>query len=190
KEFKLRKIFSFVCDATDEASVSGFINDVAALENGNIGYLINTVGGIDPPKSIIDLSSDELKKMIDLNFMSTFYFTRETLKVMAKNKYGRIISIGAIAGLEITPQKFAYSFSKAGVINLMDTISEEMKELNIRCNTIIPSIIDTPANREWGSSEEIKKWIRPEEVSEIIYNFISEEFSSLRNTHLKVYGAY
>ncbi len=190
EEYKPRKIFSFVCDATEEKSVCGFVQNVAALENGKIDYLINTVGGIGPPKKVIDLSTAELDNIININFRSTFYFTIETLKRMAINHFGRIISIGAIAGLETSPERFAYSFSKAGVINLMDTISEEMKDMNIRCNTIIPSIIDTPSNREWGSSEDIKKWVRPEEVAEIILSLISENISSIRSSHLKIYGAY
>ncbi|MEO8209032.1 MAG: SDR family oxidoreductase [bacterium] len=188
--FELRKIYGFVCNAVDENSVIGFVNDVASKENGNIDYLINTVGGISQSANIVDLTTDTLDKMIDLNFKSTFYFTREVLKFMQKKSYGRILSIGAMAALEPAPGRFAYSFAKAGVINLMDTISEEMKDLNIRCNTIIPSILDTAANREWGSPEDIKKWIKPEEVAEIIYDFVSDEFSSIRGSNIKVYGAY
>ena len=109
---------------------------------------------------------------------------------MKKNNYGRIISIGAIAGIEPSPNRFSYSFAKAGVINLMDTVSEEMKNLNIRCNTIIPGIMDTPANREWGSADDIKKWVKPEDIAEIVYNFLSTEFSSVRSSQIKVYGAY
>ena len=188
--FSLRKIFCFVCDATDENSVKEFVNNVSVHEKGKIDYLINTVGGISNSAAIEDLSSEELKKMLDLNLMSTFYFTRETIKVMKKNDYGRIISVSAIAGLEPTPGRFAYSLAKAGVINLMETVNLEMKDFNIRCNTIIPGIIDTPSNREWGSPEEIKKWVKPKEISEIIYNLISEVFSSVRGSHIKVYGAY
>jgi len=189
-DFKLKRIFSFVCDATDENSVKEFVENVSIQEKGSIDYLINTVGGISANENVIDLSTETLDKMISLNLKSAFYFTRESLKVMKSKNYGRIISIGAIAGLEPTPGRFAYSFSKAGVINLMDTISEEMKEFNIRCNTIIPSIIDTPANREWGSDEDIKKWVKPEEIAEIIYDFVSDEFSSVRQSHIKVYGTY
>ncbi len=189
-EFKLKRIFGFECNAIDENSVIEFLNNVNSLEKGKIDYLINTVGGISPASNVSELQSTELDKMIDLNFKSAFYFTRETLKVMLKNNFGRIISIGAIAGLNTTPGRFAYSFAKAGVINLMDTVSEELKDKNIRCNTIIPGIIDTPANREWGSPDDIKKWTKPEQISDIIYNFISDEFSSVRSSHIKVYGAY
>lgn len=187
--FKMRKIYCFECDATNEESVIEFVHNVSVQEKGKIDYLINTVGGISTSE-VIDLTSEALNKMIDLNFKSAFFFTKEVLKTMKNKSFGRIISIGAIAGLETTPGKFAYSFSKSGVINLMNTISEEMKETNIRCNCIIPSILDTPANREWGTPEEIKKWVRPEEVAGIIYDLVSDGFSSVRGSSIKVYGSY
>ena len=189
ENYILRKIFAFNCNATDETSVTEFVRNVSAQEKGNIDFLINTVGGISGKEDIIDLTAKSLDKMIDLNFKSAFYFSREVLKNMKNKSYGRIISIGAMAGLEVTPGRFAYSFSKAGVINLMDTISEEMKEFNIRCNTIIPGIIDTPSNREWGSDEDIKKWVTADEIAKIIYNLISDEFSNVRSSQIKVYGS-
>lgn len=188
-DFKLRKIFSFVCNAADENSVQGFIDNVAVLEKGKIDYLINTVGGIGPPENIIDMKTENLDKMTDLNFKSAFYFSRGVLRIMKENLYGRIVSVGAIAGLEVSPGRFSYSYSKAGVINLMNTISEEMKEFNIRCNTVIPGIIDTPANREWGSEEDIKKWVKPESIAKIIYGLLSDEYSQVRSSLIKVYGA-
>ncbi|HMS65600.1 MAG TPA: SDR family NAD(P)-dependent oxidoreductase [Ignavibacteria bacterium] len=189
ENYILRKIFAFNCNATDETSVTEFVRNVSAQEKGNIDFLINTVGGISGKEDIIDLTAKSLDKMINLNFKSAFYFSREVLKNMKNKSYGRIISIGAMAGLEVTPGRFAYSFSKAGVINLMDTISEEMKEFNIRCNTIIPGIIDTPSNREWGSDEDIKKWVTADEIAKIIYNLISDEFSNVRSSQIKVYGS-
>ncbi|MBV6478375.1 MAG: 3-oxoacyl-[acyl-carrier-protein] reductase FabG1 [Ignavibacteria bacterium] len=188
--FSLRKIYSFECDAVNENSVIEFVDKVSVLEKGKIDYLVNTVGGINPVSEITDLSTDSLIKMINLNFMSAFYFSREVLKIMKKNNYGRIISIGAIAGLECVPGRFDYSFSKSGVIRLMETISEEMKQYNIRCNTVIPSVIDTPANREWGSEEDIKKWVTTDEISGIICELVSEKFSGVRSSNIKIYGSY
>jgi len=190
ENFKVRRIFCLTCDATDENSVKEFVDNVSVQEKGKIDFLINTVGGISPSARIEDLSAETLENMFKLNFLSAFYFTRETIRIMKKNNFGRVISVGAIAGLETTPGRFAYSFAKAGVISLMETVNEEMKDFNIRCNTIIPGIIDTPANREWGSPEEIKKWVKPKEISDIIYNLISEVFTSVRGSHIKVYGAY
>ena len=109
---------------------------------------------------------------------------------MKRNNFGRIISIGAIAGLKPEASRFPYSYSKSGVAWLMDTVSEEYKDFNIRANTIMPSIIDTPANREWGSEEDIKKWVKPEEIAETISFLISESGSSVRNSTIKVFGNY
>ncbi|CAN5601815.1 SDR family NAD(P)-dependent oxidoreductase [soil metagenome] len=188
--FKLRKIYAFDCNALDENSVTEFVDNVSIQEKGRIDFLINTVGGIDATKNISELSSEMLNKMLDLNFKTAFYFTREALKFMEKNNFGRIISIGAAAALQTTLGRFAYSISKAAVIELMNTASEEMKDKNIRCNTIVPGIIDTPANREWGTEDDIKKWIKPEVIAGIIYDLLSSKFDPLRNSVLKVYGNF
>lgn len=189
-EFGLRKIFSFICDATDEESVIEFVRSVSALENGRIDILVNTVGGIHGNIKVNEFNTEDFNKSMSLNFFTAFYFSREVLKIMQTNEFGRIVSIGAIAALETTPNKLAYSVSKSAVINLMNTISEENKDRNIRANSIVPSIIDTPANREWGSEDDIKKWVKPEEIASIIFDLLKVESSPVRESIIKVYGAY
>jgi NAD(P)-dependent dehydrogenase (short-subunit alcohol dehydrogenase family) len=176
--FSLRKIFSFECDASDEKSITEFVEKVAALEKGKIDILVNTIGGIHPAVKIGDLSTMEFDKNWNLNFKSSFIFSREVLKYMKENNFGRIVSIGALAALEATPERFPYSVSKSSVIHLMDTISLEYKNCNIKCFSVIPGIIDTPANREWGSKEDYKNWIKPEEIANKIYKITQEEYSS------------
>ncbi|MBN1634448.1 MAG: SDR family oxidoreductase [Ignavibacteria bacterium] len=189
-EFSLRKIYSFECDAENENEVNEFIDKVLLSEKGEISGLVNLVGGINEPSKIENLNTSDLMKMFSLNFLTCFYFTKGVMKIMKKNNFGRIISIGAIAALEPTPERLAYSISKNSVINLMNTVSLEMKGYNIKCNTIIPSIIDTPANREWGSEDEIKKWVKPEEISDVIYGLISGKLLSVRESVIKIYGEY
>ena len=81
-------------------------------EKGCIDFLINTVGGISPVSEVPEIKTDDLDRMINLNFKTAFYFSREVLKIMKAENYGRIISVGAMAGLEATPGRFSYSFSK------------------------------------------------------------------------------
>lgn len=178
ESFTLRKIFSFECDASDEKSIEEFVQKVSVLENGKIDIHINTIGGIHSPVKVGDLSKEEFEKSWNLNFTSTFIFSREVLKIMKENNYGRIVSIGALAALEATPERFPYSDSKASVIHLMNTINLEYKENNIKCFSIIPGIIDTPANREWGSEDDYKKWIKPEEIADKIFEIINEDYIS------------
>ena len=190
EKFRLRKIYSFICDANDEKSVSDFVENVASIGNGKIDFLINTVGGYHPPKNIDEMKTDFLNKYLNINFISTFRFSRNVLRIMKQNEYGRIISIGAMAGTETSPGRFAYAVSKSAAINLMNTISSEFKDKNIRCNTIIPGTIDTPANREWGSEEDIKNWVKPEDIADIIFDLISDKYKSVRESLIKIYGSY
>lgn len=190
ESYKLREIYSFYCDAFNEESVKKFINDISTREDGKIDFLINTIGGYQKQENIIDMGSDVLENMLNLNFRSAFFFSREVIKIMKKNNFGRIISIGAIAGLGISPGRFAYSVSKSALVNLMDTVSEEMKMYNVRCNTIVPSVIDTPENRKNAKGKEIDNWVSPEEISEIVLCLLNDSFRSVKGSTIKVFGNY
>jgi NAD(P)-dependent dehydrogenase (short-subunit alcohol dehydrogenase family) len=123
-----------------------------------------------------------------LNFFSSFYFCKNSLKSMVKNNYGRIVAIGAKPAVELTTGKFAYSISKANVINLIQTIALENKENNITANVIIPDIIDTSANRESMPSSDFNKWVKPEEIAETILYLLSDIAKSFRGNIIKMYG--
>jgi NAD(P)-dependent dehydrogenase (short-subunit alcohol dehydrogenase family) len=187
KEFKLRKIFGLQCDALNEESVNNFINDLLKAE-GRIDYLVNTVGGYHPKKNIVDMDTALIDKMINLNFKSTFYFCRNVLKLMLDKNFGRIVAIGAMPALETSPGKLAYSVSKSAVVNLIKTIAEETKTNNITANAIIPSIIDTPSNRESMPKADFNHWVKPEDIAETILFLLSDSASSFRGSVIKMYG--
>lgn len=189
-EFTLRKIYAFECDALDEASVNEFIEKVSGLEKGRIDVLVNTIGGIHPSVNTADIESIDFDKWFNLNFITALHFSKSVLKKMIPNGKGRIVSVGAMAGLEPVPGRLAYSVSKSALIVLMNTISKEYKQNGIRANTVIPSVIDTPANREWGSVEEIKNWVSPEEVAEVIFELAENRLKAVRESIIKVFGNY
>jgi 2-dehydro-3-deoxy-D-gluconate 5-dehydrogenase len=187
-DFKLSRIYSLECNATDLNSVREFISSVSRIENGKIDVLINTVGGIHSPVNIIDSDDNVFEDMINLNLRSAYYFSKEASKIMKKNSYGRIISISSMASLKVSPKLYYYSMTKNAVNILMNTISAELKDINVKCNTIIPGTIDTPPNREWGTDDDIKKWVTPESIAKIIQNLISEDFDDLHSSEIKVLG--
>jgi NAD(P)-dependent dehydrogenase (short-subunit alcohol dehydrogenase family) len=188
KEFKLRKIYGLQCDAANEDSVKTFIEAVLKRE-GRIDYLVNTVGGYHPKKNVVDMESELINKMLELNFKTTFYFCKNILRNMLENNFGRIVAIGAMPAVEISSGKLAYSVSKAGVVNLIQTIAEETKENNITANVIIPSIIDTPANRQSMPKSDFAKWVKPEYIAGTILFLLSDEAASFRGNVIKMYGA-
>ncbi len=185
--FSLRKIYALPCDASNEFEVRGFVDDVIKLA-GRVDYLVNTIGGFHPKRFVADTDTGLLEKQLKLNFFSTFYFSQACLKNMITNNYGRIVSIGSKQAIELTIGKFAYSFSKAGVVNLMQTIAEECKESNITASVIIPSIIDTPANRESIQNQDFSKWVAPEDIAETIMFLLSDSSRSQRGNVIRMYG--
>ncbi len=187
EEFKLRMIYGLKCDANSEEDVKNFIGDVIRRES-KIDFLINTVGGYHPKKNIINMDSELIEKMMALNFYSTFYFCKHSLKNMADNNFGRIVAIGAMPAVELTAGRFAYSISKANVVNLIQTIALENKDNNVTANVIIPGVIDTKANRESMPNADFNKWVRPEEIAETILYLISEDAKSFRGNVIKMYG--
>jgi 2-dehydro-3-deoxy-D-gluconate 5-dehydrogenase len=187
-EFKLSRIYSLECNASDLKSVREFISSVVRIENHKLDVLINTVGGIHTPVNITDSDDNVFDDIINLNLRSAYYFSKEASKIMKKNFYGRIISISSLASLKVSPKLFYYSMTKNAINSLMNTMSAELKEFNIKCNTIIPGTIDTPPNREWGKVDDIKKWVTPESIAKIIQNLISDDFDDVHSSEIKVLG--
>jgi NAD(P)-dependent dehydrogenase (short-subunit alcohol dehydrogenase family) len=126
--------------------------------------------------------------MMKLNFKTAFNFSKNVLKSMIDRNYGRIISIAAMPAIEISAGRFAYSVSKSAVINLMRTIAEECKGFNITANCIVPSIINTEANRKSMPNADYDKWVKPEEIAETILYLLSDDAKSFKGNVIKMYG--
>jgi NAD(P)-dependent dehydrogenase (short-subunit alcohol dehydrogenase family) len=137
---------------------------------------------------ILDTDTELIDKQLKLNFYTTFFFTKFTVPYMKANNFGKVVAIGAKPAIEPTAGKFAYSFSKAGVVNLMQTLAFELKEYDITFNTIIPSIIDTPANRESMPKQDFSKWVKPEEIAEKCLYIFADGAGSNKDNLIKMYG--
>lgn len=188
REFKgLLKRYALPCDATNEAEVKEFCDNVVKQDK-RIDFLVNTVGGYHPKRMILDTDTELIEKQLKLNFYTTFNFTKYAVSYMKINNYGRVVSIGAKPAIETTAGKFAYSFSKAGVVNLMQTLAEELKDSDITFNAIIPSVIDTPANRESMQNQDFSNWVTPEEIAEKCLFLIDEGSKSFNHNVIKMFG--
>lgn len=188
EEFKgLLRRYAIPCDASNEEEVTEFCSNVVKQDK-RIDFLVNTVGGYHPKRLVIDTDKELIEKQLLLNFYTTFYFTKHALTYMKASNFGRVISIGAKPAVEPTAGKFAYSFSKSGVINLMQTLAEEYKDSNLTFNTIVPSIIDTPANRESMQNQDYSKWITPDEIAEECLALIGDESGSNSGNIVKMFG--
>ncbi len=174
-----------MADVTKEEDVvSGFAN--VLRERKQIDILINTVGGFLPRTMLQDLPTSDWDHMMSLNLRSTFLCTREALRAMRGQSYGRIVNIAAMGGVHPTAGRAAYGISKAGVILLTDVVAQELKGTGITINAIAPYIIDTPANRASMPDENFSRWVTPESIADTIVFLCSETASSISGTVVKV----
>ena len=166
----------------DEASVEKLISRMTKVD-----VLIHLVGGFSMGKTH-EYSFYDWKQELDLNLNTTFLTCKYSLKRMLENGYGRIVTVSSRAGVEPAANLAAYSASKAGVIALTKAIASETKGTNITANTILPSIIDTPTNRETAGAENADKWVKPESIAQVICFLASEAAKDVRGATIPVYG--
>jgi NAD(P)-dependent dehydrogenase (short-subunit alcohol dehydrogenase family) len=174
ENYRINKIFAFECDATNSSSVRDFIQSVKRLATEGIEGIVNTVGGIHSPVKIENVSDELLDKYWHLNFVSSFNFTREILPWLKEQKKGTIIYTSAKSALTPLPERFVYWLSKSSLLTLAEAVRIEYHDFNIDSYTLLPGIIDTPENRSWGTEEEIKSWVKPETIAEIVFKIFSK----------------
>lgn len=166
----------------DEKSVEELISSM-----GKVDILIHLVGGFDMGKTH-EYSFESWQKQLNLNLNTTFLTCKYSLRKMLEDGYGRIITVGSRAGLQPSGSLAAYSAAKAAVIALTKAIADETKGTNITANSIIPSIIDTPTNRQAMGSENADKWVKPESIAQVICFLASDVAKDVSGAVVPVYG--
>jgi len=185
---KRQSLEGFVVDVTSESSVKKFYSEVLGKYQ-KIDILCNLVGGVGQKKFIEEISLDEWNSMINLNLNSCFLMMREAISSMKQNGFGRIINIAAMPGVTPEAKRGGYGVSKAGVIALTKTVAEETKDQeNLTVNAIAPSIILTEENKKWGTIDDFKKWVTPEQIAEMILHLCSENGRAINGQIIQMYG--
>lgn len=170
-------------DLTQESAVEAMVNRMDRVD-----VLIHLVGGFSMGHTQ-DYSLDQWHHDFRLNLDTTFLVCKHSLRRMMENQYGRIVTVGSRGAVQPGAQLAAYSASKAGVVALTQAIAEETKGTNITANVVLPSIIDTPANRAAMGSEQADRWVKPESLAQVICFLASEAAQDIRGAAVPVYGS-
>ncbi len=180
---------SFPVDLTDETMTAQVVEDVyAAFPVIEMG--IFTVGGF----AMGDLAGtglEELDRMYRLNFITAYNIARHLFEKMAgQGAGGQMVFIGARPAQrpDQAGKMLAYSLSKSLVFRLAEVINSDGRNHGITASVIIPSVIDTPQNRQAMPDADFSRWVSPGAVAENIHHLITPAGKELRKTTLRVYG--
>lgn len=176
------RIHFVLADLTDEAVVAKLVHEMERVD-----ALIHLVGGFSMGKTH-EYSYEAWKKDFDLNLNTTFLLCKHCLGKMLQQGYGRIVTIGSRGAVQPGGQLASYCASKAGVVALTQAIAEETKGTNITANVVLPSVIDTPANRQGMGEENANQWVKPESLAQVICFLASEAAQDVRGAAVPVYG--
>jgi NAD(P)-dependent dehydrogenase (short-subunit alcohol dehydrogenase family) len=172
-------------DLTDAAQASKAI-DAAASHFGKLDALINIAGGF-AFETIAEGDPKTWQRMHALNVMTALNASRSAIPLLVASGSGRIVNVGAMGALQAGSGMGAYAASKAGVHRLTEALAAEWKG-KITVNAVLPSIIDTPANRASMPNADFAKWVTPEELAEVILFLASDAASAVTGALLPVSG--
>lgn len=154
-------------DVTDTAAAVALVADIRA-RRGRLDVLVNTVGGFAGGKPLWEADAAALDRMLALNLRSGWALARAAAPVMLAAGRGAIVNVAAQAALVPPAGLAAYAASKAGAIALIASLAADLKGTGVRANSILPSIIDTPANRRSMPDADFSKWPKPEEIARVV----------------------
>ena len=148
--------------------------------------LVNIAGGFRW-ETIMNGSPDSWDFLYRINVMTALHMSRALLPQLIDSK-GAIVNVGAAATLKAGLGMGAYTASKSGVARLTESLAEELKDKGVRVNAVLPSVIDTPANRADMGDADAPRWVRPVELAQVIAFLLSDGASAVTGACLPVTG--
>lgn len=185
KQFGAPHIFAGDVDLSDLVQAQRVMNTVAD-RFGGIDVLVNIAGGFRW-ETLADGKLDTWDFLYNVNLRTVVCASKAALPHL-QSKRGRIINIGAAAVAKAGAGMGAYTASKAGVVKLTEALSEELKESGINVNAVLPSIIDTPANRADMPDADFTRWVVPVELADVIVFLASDRARAIRGASIPVTG--
>jgi meso-butanediol dehydrogenase/(S,S)-butanediol dehydrogenase/diacetyl reductase len=184
---------TFSCDITDEPAVHEMVERAGA--DAPIDVLVNNAG-IYSAGRFLDLTSDDFRRVFDVNFYGLLHLTQAVLPMMIRRKTGRVINIASTAGKWGAPYQSAYNTSKHAVVGLTRCIALETAEHNVLVNAICPWFVETDMMpsfvngrseaagvapeklvEKWKSAAPLKRFLRSEEVAPLAVFLAADESS-------------
>src|SRR6202161_1838377 len=159
----------FATVSADVSTASGCESMVKqALEHGPLDALVHLVGGFARGSGGAGSSDETWDKMMNINRRTAFCCLRAALKPMQAAGRGHIVAVGTRMAVEPSPNFSAYAVSKAALVALIKNVAAEGQKFGVTANVILPSTIDTPANRAAMPKVDFSRWVKPESIAKLL----------------------
>jgi NAD(P)-dependent dehydrogenase (short-subunit alcohol dehydrogenase family) len=171
----------------DLRSDEGAAVAVDAAPDGRLAGLVNLAGGFASGGRLHEAPPEEFERQLELNLMTAMRLTRAALPKLVQGG-GSVVCIGTKAALEPFSGASGYVVSKAALLALVRTLAIEYRDDGVRVNAIVPSVIDTPANRAAMPNADQAAWVPPAQIARVIRFLLSADSAPISGALLPVYG--
>ncbi len=186
--------FGVILDVKNKGQIQE-VNKEIKSKYGNVSALINNAG-VTKDNLLIRMSEDEWNEVIDTNLTSVFRVTKEIVKDMMKDRYGRIVNIGSIVGLSGNAGQTNYASTKAGILGFTKSLAKEVASRNITVNSISPGFIDTDMTKKLKEEQKealiqaipLARMGTAVELANAVKFLISDEASYITGENINVNG--
>ena len=159
-----------------------------AANHPPIQGLVNLVGGYAQAGRVHETPLEEFQRQFKLNLEPTYMMTAACVPQMIEAGGGSIVCVGTRAAVQPFKGAAGYIASKAAVIAFAHAVAVEYRDDFVRCNAILPSVIDTPANRASMPKADHGRWVKPEEIAGVIAHLMADDSAPISGASIPVYG--
>ena len=170
-------------DLTDEAAVKS-----AAFEIGPVDVIFHMAGGFDMGATVYELLQDSLDHLFKMNVTSFHNIARAFIPCMVKQANGSVVTIGALGAVTGLANMGAYGVAKSSLLRLTESLSAEVKDKGVNVNCVLPSVIDTPANRRDMPDADHASWVSADDLANVICFLGSESARAVHGATIPVRG--
>ncbi len=154
---------------------------------GRLDALVNVAGGFRWEK-IVSGSIDTWDHLYQMNVRTAVNASQAALPHLLASANGRIVNVGALAAAKAGTGMGAYAASKAGVAKLTEAMAEELKDRAVTVNAVLPSIIDTSANRADMPDADFSRWVSPDQIADLIVFLLSDRARAITGALIPIAG--
>ncbi|MGB6944827.1 MAG: SDR family NAD(P)-dependent oxidoreductase [Bryobacteraceae bacterium] len=172
-------------DVTNEAGVLEAVTAIVT-KHGRLDVLTNAVGGYEAGRKLWEMDANVLDKMLSANLLPGYVLSRAAVPIMLKQGHGVIVNVASTAAVEHAASAAAYAASKAAAVAMIDSLAADLKGTGVRANSILPSIIDTEANRKAMPNADFSKWPKPQDIARVILFLCGDDAKLIHGASIHV----
>jgi NAD(P)-dependent dehydrogenase (short-subunit alcohol dehydrogenase family) len=192
-EKELERVSAELGDRADLTFVKADLMDVegaeaAVIATADLGAVVNLVGGYAAGPLVDETDPDEFERMLRLNLRPGFLLARAAMPRLVTAGGGAYVGVSARPALRPFAGAAAYVTAKAAVLAFVQALDADYRDQGIRANAIVPSVIDTPANRAAQPDADHSRWVQPEQIARVIRFLVSDDAAVTSGAAVPVYG--